>query len=81
MRKNFRRTGSHCKVLMFINSVREAFEASVTCSLPSVKRYNGCLDNLAMRRDKAYINDPRLDSTKQEIVFLVSFAYSLVMVD
>ena len=34
-----------------------------------------------MRRDKAYINDPRLDSTEQEIVFLVSFAYSFMMVD
>jgi hypothetical protein len=66
---------------MFINNVREAFETSVTCNFPSVKRFNVCLENLGMRRDKAHINDPRLDGTEQEVVFLVSFAYSLMVVN
>jgi len=34
-----------------------------------------------MRRDKAHINDPRLDGAEEEIIFLVSFAYGVVMVD
>jgi len=34
-----------------------------------------------MRRDKTHVNDPRLDGTEQEIVFFMSFAYSIVMVD
>ena len=34
-----------------------------------------------MRRDKTHVNDPRLDGAEQEIVFLVGFAYSVVIVD
>jgi len=30
---------------------------------------------------KAHVNDPRLDGAKQEIIFLVSFAHSFMMVD
>jgi len=66
---------------MFINNVREAFETSVTCNFLSVKRFNVCLENLAMRRGGAHVNDPRLDGAEQEIIFFVSFAYNFMVVN
>ena len=81
MRKNFSSTGSHCNVLMFINNVREAFETSVTCNFLSVKHFDVRQETPAVRRDDTHINDPRLDSTKQEVVLFVGFAYSVMMVD
>jgi hypothetical protein len=80
MRKNFRNTGSYCKVLAFINDVRDASETSVACYFLSVKRFNAYSENLTTRGDKVHIHDPRLDGTKQEIVLLVSFAYSFIMI-
>jgi hypothetical protein len=66
---------------MFINSVREAFETSVTCSFPSVKRFNRCLEDPAVRRYGTDVDDPRLDGTEQEIVFFVCFAYNFMVVN
>ena len=66
---------------MFIKSVREAFETSVTCSFLFVRCFKGCSEGLAVRGIETYIDDPRFDCTKEEIIFLVSFAYNLMVVN
>jgi hypothetical protein len=66
---------------MFINNVREAFETSVTCSFLFVRRFNRHLEDLTTASKETHINDPRLNGTKQEIVFLVSFAYSVMVIN
>ena len=70
-----------CKTWIFINHVREAFETSVTCSFLPVRRFNEYVEGFATREGETHINDARLDGVEQEIVFLVTFANSFVLVD
>ena len=49
--RNFRSTGSHCKILIFINDVQEAFEISVACNFLSFRRFN---EGFTTREDETH---------------------------